>query len=103
MKEKKLGEFKITFYSKKDFTKTVYTKEEGVQKGYDDFRYFGAVKDISEELASKIVDYNINNLVNLDFGFRDYTVIKGYLYPCKTAKDSFKTLSKLTYCTINKV
>ena len=93
METKELNNFKIEFYSEKEWNKV--GSYIGIQINYPNNKYAGLVSDISEELAEKIVDKNTKDTYK-DYHYDSWT----WIY---AAKQSFQTLSDLEYCVITKI
>jgi hypothetical protein len=119
METRQLNNYNIEFYSEKDWdTGTPSIKEIVNKKAI----FYGLCDKISKELAEKIVD-KMNNIHTIckDWIFAkdeiykiDETGVCQYIdykqsnldksmYICKTAKQSFATLSDLPYCVITKL
>jgi hypothetical protein len=101
METKQLNEYKIEFYS---------TKEWRNRPGYIDFVYVGSVSNIDLDLCENIVDIiSENDLDEIELSlpieerFAGYKNYKDKAYSVKTAKESFLTLSDLEYCVIIKL
>jgi hypothetical protein len=80
------------------------------QKDFNNSEYSGKVKDISEELSKLIVDTiseedldEIELSLPIEEQFSGYKDYRDKSYSTKTSKESFKTLSDLEYCIINKL
>ena len=101
MESKKLNGYKIEFYSEEEYEQHKIDVLEGKYEWKDlkDVVVHGLVSDISEDLAEKIVDstdwFGKNNK-----SYRDYN---NDLILKDTAKQSFQTISKLSYCVITKI
>ena len=113
METKQLNNYKIEFYSEKEWNKEYVTSSvypsltdtlgDIFDLDKNKYIYIGKVSDISEELAKKLVEGNN--------GYNDSTMWLNYKtnennfvrYHCNTAKQSFQTLSDLKYCVILKL
>lgn len=97
MEIKQLDNYKIEFLTDEEYCNLpMYSNREWLK----DKLFIGNCDDISEELASKIVDNLFGN------SYKDYqNPNKGSYapgYTLDTAKQSFQTLSDLLYCVIFK-
>jgi hypothetical protein len=104
METKQLNDYKIEFYSKREWGSDMeingvplhmYLKNPMMTVTL----YLGLVSSISEELAEKIVD---KADIDMYMNYKESNEIKSW-YNCHTAKQSFETLSDLPYCVITKL
>lgn len=118
MKQKVLNNFKLNFYTKEEWY-SVYSVVHGfeinltpdlVNRSLQDYKnclifYAGKVCEITEELAEQIVNKMVSNSPpDLEIKFRgEYYNYENYTIYCKTAKESFESLSKFEYCTVEEI
>lgn len=114
----KLNSYNIDYYNDNEYYSLYHGIENELEIIYNENKdsyyvpiYLGLCKNISEELANKIVDYEYygynEQLEPMKFGYKNYKpkdfFDKFTMYPFKTAQESFQTLSNLKYCVIIKL
>ena len=96
METKELNNYKIEFYSDKEYYESCTLTQSNMRD-----EYAGLVIEIPEELAEKIVDESWGLPITT---YKDYrTLIEKDEETIFEAKQSFQTLSDLKYCVVTKI